>query len=244
MKLQRCPTIRGHLLSAVKGHGAVLGSSQEKIGGVTVVDGSMVSEQLGVNTVVLQAALLLPLGVVVTRVRSETPLLGDNDLLAARELELGTTKSLAAVSFVVVLAADRQKNLANVHASAGALGLAEGATHTGLKPISSGARKHLVDAEHVEGVDAHAQVERFLTGGLGNVLVAGNTRRLKSLRGDLLLLPTDKVDAQREAVHAVPLHTHIVDTNLRVRHTAAETRLRVWLVLDLAVAPRWTTTHG
>ena len=63
---------------------------------------------------------------------------------------------------VVVLAADGQENLADLHAGAGARGPAEGAAHALLKPISSSARKHLIDAQDVEGVHSDAQVEGIL----------------------------------------------------------------------------------
>ena len=58
---------------------------------------------------------------------------------------------------VVVLAADGHQDLADVDARRGALGLAEGATHARLQPIRPGAREHLVDAQHVEGVDLRPQ---------------------------------------------------------------------------------------
>ena len=66
-----------------------------------------------------------------------------------------------------------------------------------LKPISSSAGKHLVDAENVEGVHAHAQVEGVLARILGHVLVGSNAGRLQSLTGDLLLLPTTRRDKAR-----------------------------------------------
>ena len=55
--------------------------------------------------------------------------------------------------------------------------------HTGLETIGAGAGQHLVDAQHVEGVDAHAHVERVLAAVLGDVLVAANARSLKGLGG-------------------------------------------------------------
>lgn len=57
-----------------------------------------------------------------------------------------------------------------------------------LKPISTGARKHLVDAEHVEGVGADAHVEVVLSGELSHVLVRRYASGLEGLRGQLLLL--------------------------------------------------------
>ena len=61
-----------------------------------------------------------------------------------------------------VLAADGQQDLADGNAGAHALGLAEGTAHARLEPISSGTRQHLVDAQHMERMDPHAQVEGIL----------------------------------------------------------------------------------
>jgi hypothetical protein len=52
-------------------------------------------------------------------------------------------------------------------------------------PIGTGARQHLVDAEHVEWVSTDADVEGVLTNGLHEVLVAANAASLKSLRRNL-----------------------------------------------------------
>lgn len=60
-----------------------------------------------------------------------------------------------------------------------------------LQPVSTGARKHLVDAQHVEGVGADAHVEVVLSGELGHVLVRRHAGRLESLGGQLLLLVGD-----------------------------------------------------
>jgi len=90
---------------------------------------------------------------------------------------------------VSVLAADGQQNLADADPGTGALRLAEGAPHAGLQPIGSGAREHLVDAEHVERVHADAEVERILARVLHHVLVRSNPGRLQSLAADVLLLP-------------------------------------------------------
>ena len=90
---------------------------------------------------------------------------------------------------MVVLAADGHEDLSDGHTSADALGLAEGATHASLQAISAGAGQHLVDAQHVEGVHADAQVKGVLARMLDHVLVGCDAGCLQSLRGDLLLLP-------------------------------------------------------
>lgn len=100
-------------------------------------------------------------------------------------LELGAAKAFNGMSLVVVLDTDRHDGLSNVHASDLALWLTKGTTHTGLEPISSGARQHLVDTEDVVGVDADTNVKSFLSNVLGKVLVGANAGSFKGLRGQL-----------------------------------------------------------
>ena len=68
-----------------------------------------------------------------------------------------------------VARAHRQDDLADVDARHGAVGLAEGAAHARLQSIGAGAGQHLVDADDVVGVGAHAEVETFFAGDLDEV---------------------------------------------------------------------------
>ena len=54
----------------------------------------MLRDVLHVHSVVLQSARLLHLGVLLTSPLAEAPVLADEDLLTARELELGAPESL------------------------------------------------------------------------------------------------------------------------------------------------------
>jgi hypothetical protein len=47
------------------------------------------------------------------------------------------------------------------------------------------------------------------------------------------------VHTKGEFVHSLLLHAHIIDANLGVWHTPAESWLRIRLVLDLPIAPCW-----
>ena len=73
----------------------------------------------------------------------------------------------------------------------------------------------------MEWVDPDPQVEGILAGTLGHVLVASNAGSLKSLTGNVLLLPTHQVDAEGELIHSLPLHPNIIDPDLGVRDTTA-----------------------
>ena len=91
-------------------------------------------------------------------------------LLASGELELGPPECLDDGILMLVVSPDRHEGLSDVDASANTLGLAKGAPHSGLEPISPSARQHFVDPEDVEGVDTDLDVELILGGVLHHVL--------------------------------------------------------------------------
>jgi len=206
-------------------------------------NGAVVGNELGVGTVGNDAAALPHGEVLLAGEPGETPLLGDDDLLTSGELELATTEGLNDGGLVGILAADGEENLANVNTGHGSLGLTPGTTHTGLQPISTGAGKHFVDADDVEGVDTDAEVEGVLSGEFHNVLVGGNTGGLESLAGQLLVLVRDKVNAEGEVIDVGLLLAKVEDTNLGIGDTAVEAGLGVRLVLAVPVAASGTTTH-
>jgi hypothetical protein len=103
-------------------------------------------------------------------------------------------------------------------------------------PICSGARQHLVDAENVVGVHANSHVERVLTGCLEQVLVRADAAGLQRLGGELLMLAGDQVDTQGELIDVRALATQIEDADLGIGNTSHVPRLRVRLVLAIAVA--------
>jgi len=140
---------------------------------------------------------------------------------------------------IVVLAAHWQQHLPNGNSSTDTLWLSKGTPHSCLKPISPSTWKHLVDPEHMERMNSHSQVKRILASKLSHILVAGNAGSLKCLAWYILFLPTDQVHTEGEFVYSLLLHAHIIDANLWVWHTPAESGLRVWFVLDLPVTPCW-----
>jgi hypothetical protein len=72
---------------------------------------------LDVSTVRNKETVLSSFSVVFSVDGGETPLLGDDDLLATRELVLATTESFDNVSLAVVLGTDRDQDLTNVNTS-------------------------------------------------------------------------------------------------------------------------------
>lgn len=214
-----------------------------------LLDQAVTTQELDVGTVLLELALLAELDVLLTADGGEAPVLGDNDLLATRELVGGATHGLDGGGAVGVTGADRQENLADVHTGDNTVGLTEGTTHTGLETIGTSARQHLVDTDDVEGVGADTEVETFLTGDLdkvpevvishmsilrysgssGRILVGTDTGSFESFRGKLFVLVGDHVDAQGEVVHGSLLTTQVEDTDLGVGNTTVEPGLRVRL---------------
>lgn len=172
-----------------------------------VFHATVVSNVLEVATVFDHTVAVASLNVFLTAHVRETPLLRHDDLLATSELVPRATQRLNGVGAEVITRADRQENLTDVHTSHETVRLTESATHTRLQTVSTSAGKHLVNTDDVVRVNTDTQVERILTGGLGHVLVSTDTRGLKSLGGDLLVLVTDQVHTEWELVHRCLLTT-------------------------------------
>jgi hypothetical protein len=85
------------------------------------------------NHILQHTLVLLELKVVNLVDVGETPLLGNDDLLATRELVASTAESLHDDRGGGLFAADGEDDLANVDTGDGAVGLAPGSTHTGLQ---------------------------------------------------------------------------------------------------------------
>jgi hypothetical protein len=193
------------------------GNLQSTEGLLEVVgEGTLLVQVLDVAAIGLETASSTLGDVVLAGELGEAPLLGDDDLLATGELELGTTKGLDDDSLVGVLGTDREDDLADIDTGSGTVGLTVGTTHTGLKTISTGTGQHLVDTENVEGVETDTHVEGILSGGLGDILVSANATSLEGLGRDLLLLVAEQVDAEGELVNTGLLTTQIVDADLGV----------------------------
>ena len=143
--------------------------------------GTMVGDVLDMGTVGYDTAIASCLLVLLTGKLGKPPLVRDDDLLASRELVLAAPQGLNDDGPVGILGADRDEDLSDVDPCNDTVRFTEGTPHTRLQTISTGAGKHLVDADDMEWVDADAHVERILPGELGNVLVRCNTGSLEGL---------------------------------------------------------------
>jgi hypothetical protein len=221
-----------------------------------VLQGAVVGEELDVGTIGKEVTSGLLLEVLLATERSEAPVLGDNDLLATRELVLGATESLKSGSLVCkkllashvlsdivllqaslgertgVTSPDGHDDLTNVDTGNSAVGLTPGTTHTSLQSIGTSARQHLVDTDDVIGVDTDTEMERLLSADLDEVLVGANTGSLESLGAQLLVLVGHHVDAEGEVVDIGLLASQIEDPDLGVRDTTVEPGLGVRLNSD------------
>ena len=122
---------------------------------------------------------------------------------------------------------DGHEDLADVHTGDKTVGLAESTTHTGLEPIGTSARQHLVDTDDVVWVDADTEMETFLSGNLDEVLVGANTGGFESLGRQLLVLVGDEVNAEREVVYIGLLAAEVENADLGIRDTTVEPALGV-----------------
>ena len=118
---------------------------------------------------------------------SKSSLLGDTDLLAARELEPGPAE-FNHMLLVLQLGADGHYDLTKVDPGHCALRLSKATTHTCLEPISSKTGQHLVDAGDREGLEPHSDVEATFAAAFHHVLVGTNAGSLQGFGGELLIL--------------------------------------------------------
>jgi len=176
-------------------------------------------------------ALLASSDIVLAVKLGEAPLVGLHDFLSSGEFELGTAKSLNHVGSVGILRADRHDDLTNGDTGSHLHGLTVGVSHTGGQTIGSGAGKHLVLADDVERVSAGSDVVTLLTGGLHQVLVARHTGSLKGASGQLLLLVGHQVGNEGEDIDAGLLGSAVINSDLRVGDTSAESGFNIRLVL-------------
>ena len=144
------------------------------------------------------------------------------------------------MSSVTILRSDREDDLANGNTGSHFHWLTVGTTHTGGETICTGAGKHLVLTDDVERVGTATNVVTFLTSGLDKVLVACDTSGFKSASGQLFLFVGDQVGDEWELVDWGLLGTAIINSDLGIWDTTAETRLDVRLVLLETNATSWS----
>ncbi len=203
----------------------------------------MLSNDLDVDTVWDDLALLLESVVVRLNQMGETELSGDKDLLTAWELELGSSQGLLGKLDVFWGASDGQENLSDVYSGGLAEGLTESSSHTLLESIGSGAGQHLVDSDDVPWVDSDSHMEVISSNLSLHVLVASNSSSLESLGGNLLLLVTDEMDTSGEGVMPCSLSANVINSELGIWHSSVEPRLWIWLILLISEAPGWSSSH-
>lgn len=145
---------------------------------------------------------------------------------------------------ILQLGADGHDDLANMDPGHCALGLPKGPSHTCLEPVGPGAGQHLVDTDHVEGVQADSDMKAILATAFHHVLVGTNPGSLQSFRGELLVLVRHHVATQRELIYFGLLPPQVKDAYLGIRDTSAEAGLRIGLVLTVPVTSGWTAAHG
>jgi len=217
--------------------------SRSELGSEILLERSARADKLDVGTVLDNHLIILQLGIILLVDVCEAPLLGHDDLLAARELVSSTSEGLDDNSGIRILRADGQDYLADVHTGYSAIRLPPSTTHAGLQTISTGTAQHLVNANNVEGMYADAKMERVLSGCLAYVLVGTNTSGFKGLGRNLLILVRDGVGTERKVVNASTLATQVEDADLRVGHTTIIPGFGIWLVLAVAVAACRATSH-
>lgn len=103
-------------------------------------------------------------------------------------------------------------------------------------PIGSGTGQHFIDANDVEWMNSHADVELIFSAELHQVLVAANATSFQSFSAQLFKFIGHEMNAEWEVIDESSLSAQIEDTNLGVWNTSTETRFRIRLVFTVAIA--------
>jgi len=112
---------------------------------------------------------------------SKSPFLGHEDLLTSRVLELSTPEGLNSGCLMFVQSSDTHNGLSDPYTSYSAEGFSESSSHSSLKPISSSTGQHFIDANDMEGMESHPDVELIFPTKLDQVFVTTNSTGLKGL---------------------------------------------------------------
>merc|ERR1711955_42958 len=156
-------------------------TSQLHLGLAPHRQGTVLWHVLAVDTIGFEMTVSSHAVVVLPVPLGETELLADVDLLSARELELASPQSFDHLVLELIRAPHRDKDLSDPYTGCSSVSFAVSSSHSSLKPISSSARQHFVDAQDVEGMDPHPNMEGIFTAVLDEVFVAADPRSFKSL---------------------------------------------------------------
>jgi hypothetical protein len=206
-------------------------------------EGTSLLEDLDIATVTLDLSELGKSSEFRVNNGGESVFTGDEDVLSSRELTLGASEGFTSVGDVLGFDSEGDENLSNADSAGLKVSLTPSTSHTGLESISTGAGKHLVDADNVPGMRSDSHVEGFFTALGDQVLVSGNTGGFEGLGGELLLLSRNEMDASRESLPSELLHSTIVHTELGVGYTSVESRFGVRLVFLVSVALGGSASH-
>jgi hypothetical protein len=86
-------------------------------------------------------------------------------------------------------------------------------------------------------------VETFFTSNLDEILVGANTSSLERFGAQLFIFVGNHVHAKREFVDIGALSSQVENSDLWVRDTAVKSGFGVRLVLAVAVASSWSSSH-
>ena len=129
----------------------------------------LVPQELNVCTIHQNPAFLLQFDVFIPLQRCESPILADNDLLAAWKLVRRSSQSFNSRSAMRITSSDGEEDLTDVDTSDSSVRLSPRATHTSLQSIGTSAGQHLVDSYDMVGVSANTEMKAFLSGNFDQV---------------------------------------------------------------------------
>ena len=191
----------------------------------------------------LQDAILPHLGVLVSLPFSESPLGWNKNLLSSRELELCSPQGFYSWSLLIIFNSHWQNRLTNANSGNSSLRFAECSSHPSLQPISASTTQHFIYPDDVERVHSNSHVESVFATVFNHVLVGTNSSGFQRLAWQLFQLIRDQMHTAWKFINSCPLASDVVDSDLGVRYTSTETRLRIGLIFTIAVATGWAASH-
>jgi len=200
-------------------------------------------QPLHVGAVRNQTSEAFPLLEIVFLESCKAPLGGHVNFLTTRKFEFGSSKCFHRRRALLFFRSDGHEHLADAATRHSSVAFTPCPAHASLKAICSRARKHFVDTNNMERVWPHPDVEKVLPRSLNHALVRSDACCFKSLARDLLFFVTYHVDRRRELIAWNLLLADLINTDLRVWHSAAKAGFRKSFVFTVAIAFVRTTTH-
>lgn len=116
-------------------------------------------------------------------------------------------------------------------------------SHTGLKSISSGARKHFINSEYVPWMFSHSEMEILFGQIRDDIFVDGNSASLKSFRSDLFLFIGNHMNTVWESVPFSFFVSSVIKSEFSIRNGSVVSGFWESFSFNVSITFGWSSTH-